>query len=285
MSEDEETNDIVDTTDCLEAAGAFKGMKNFLFAVVIISLLVLQAIFWLDNTGYIDKADSPCPAEGSAFSRPGPVKLCSSATYGRSLWVDNLAAVVKKKSAETKDSAKTIDKQAGLVTEDVSGSSEQPDEAGSTEPDTAGQDKGKISKILMIKCSYAVGLIKAGNFIVILAGMLYVLMLLMTIKISLAGRLGGINHISRAFFLSLFGFVILLPWQVLFPNVIVGAIYTPKELLCPGALSPDGDLASEIFYYLRFSGLWLIVVLLFLGAQIRSIRWSKATLRRLGIIE
>jgi hypothetical protein len=35
---------------------------------------------------------------------------------------------------------------------------------------------------------------------------------------------------------------------------------------------------------MRFSLLWLIVTLLLINAQMRSMRWSKNTLKRLGIV-
>ena len=44
---------LVDTTDCLEAVGVFRGWKNFLFIVTIVCLLLLQASFWVVNTGYV----------------------------------------------------------------------------------------------------------------------------------------------------------------------------------------------------------------------------------------
>jgi len=46
-------NNLLDTTDCLEAVGVFKGWKNFLFVIVLLCLLLLQASFLLVDTGYI----------------------------------------------------------------------------------------------------------------------------------------------------------------------------------------------------------------------------------------
>ena len=47
------TNNLIDTTDCLEAVGVFKGWKNFLFIIIILSLLLLQVSFWLVDTKVI----------------------------------------------------------------------------------------------------------------------------------------------------------------------------------------------------------------------------------------
>ena len=46
-------NNLLDATDCLEAIGVFRGWKNFLFVIIILSLLLSQTCFWLVNTGYI----------------------------------------------------------------------------------------------------------------------------------------------------------------------------------------------------------------------------------------
>ena len=54
---------LVETTDCLEAVGVCRGWKNFLFVIVALCLLLLQASFWLVDTGYV-KVDG-CAENGS----------------------------------------------------------------------------------------------------------------------------------------------------------------------------------------------------------------------------
>jgi hypothetical protein len=107
--------------------------------------------------------------------------------------------------------------------------------------------------------------------------------MLFSLKVSMLGRLGGINHISRAFFLSLLMLILLLPWQRIFGDMVPGAIYTPEELL-ERCSAEAGDVLDKVVYYLRFSGYWLLVLLLLILSQIRSVRWGKAILRRLEII-
>jgi hypothetical protein len=81
--------------------------------------------------------------------------------------------------------------------------------------------------------------------------------------VSLVGRLGGINHISRAFVLALITAVLLIPWQMLGLNVL-GVTWTPEELL--RWLPTKGiDLWNTIIFYLRFS-YWAAVTLLVLLA-------------------
>jgi hypothetical protein len=126
--------------------------------------------------------------------------------------------------------------------------------------------------------------LKTCNFILVLAATMYCLMLLMSLKISLTGRLGGISHICRAFFLSMFVLVILLPWQVLLPGVVAGAIYTPHELLCQWHAKAQISTFWLTLCYIRFAGLWLLVWILLIAAQLRSRKWTRATLRRLGLV-
>ena len=123
-----------------------------------------------------------------------------------------------------------------------------------------------------------------SNESLVIAATLYSLTLLMSIKISLCGRLGGLSHISKAFFSSLFALVILMPWQALLPGVLVGAIYTPAELLAPAECLCMPPIVAEICFYLRFSGMWLVVTLLLISSQSRSIKWAKTILKRLGIL-
>ncbi len=128
------------------------------------------------------------------------------------------------------------------------------------------------------------GLIRLFNFVLILAAVLYCLTMLFVLKVSLLGRLGGINHIARAFFLALAFAVFLLPWQRFFPGVVLGAIYTPAELQSACAKAADYKIGLTILHYLRFTGFWLLVLLLLIFAQLRSARWAKAILRRLEVI-
>ena len=40
-------DNLLDTTDCLEAVSVFRGWKNFLFVITFFSLLLLQVVFWM----------------------------------------------------------------------------------------------------------------------------------------------------------------------------------------------------------------------------------------------
>jgi len=238
MNEDQaKQNKLVETTDCLEAVGVFRGWKNFLFVIVILCLVLLQVSFWLVNTGYV-KAD-----DGVKSDKPTVVD-------------------------ENKE-------QVGNVNEAIE-EANQPGEAGAEKQQQAGPLFG-------IRFKHLAWGVRFVNFVVVLAAALYCLTILFALKVSLLGRLGGINHICRAFFLSLVIVVLLLPWQLVFGGVVAGAIYTPGELLSACG-NEAGGIFEAVLHYLRFVGYWVLVMLLLTFSQHRSCRWTKATLRRLEVI-
>ena len=234
-------NNLVDTTDCLEAVNVFKGWKNFFFIIVILCLLLLQVSFWLvDATDYVKTDDD----------KSGPV------------------------AAAVKDTEK-IKEAAEKVTDEPN----QPTEAAPQKLEQQG--KSPLFEITFERLAWVIRFV---NFVLIPTAILYCLTMLFGLKVSLLGRLGGINHISRAFFLSLVFVVLLLPWQRFFGGVVFGAMYTPDELLSRCAAAEDYRLFGTILHYLRFTGYWLLVLLLLIFSQLHSSRWAKAILRRLEVV-
>ena len=182
-------NSLLDTTDCLEAIGVFRGWKNFFCIIVILCLLLLQASFWIVNLGYI-RGEYP----GS--------EVQSSMT-------ESTDSEVQSAPAPTIADANNITS----TTPEVS-SEPEPAEAAVIEKSLFGVTFAHL----------AIG-IRVVNAILILAAILYCLTVLMALKVSLVGRLGGINHISRAFFLSLIMMLLLLPWQRIFCDILIGAVF------------------------------------------------------------
>ncbi|MCK4959051.1 MAG: hypothetical protein KAT00_06615 [Planctomycetes bacterium] len=307
MTENERTSDIIDTTDCLEAISAFKAMKNLLFVISLICLLILQLTFWINHLGYIDKDD--CAAAGGTAAQ----EKCDTKTPSVQQAGDQCAGGVMTLAAVTKDEPTDEPEETEITTnqdrirarakeatkelappetpavdtptaDTTAEADEEETEVERSEiPIYRDPDPSDTGKSLL-KCRHISCVIRACNSILIISATLYSLTLLISLKISLIGRLGGINHISRAFFLSLFVLVILLPWQQCFPGMIVGAMFTPDELLCGWNMTADTSILEQIFYHLRFIGMWLLVLLLLIFAQRRSIKWSTATLKRLGIL-
>jgi cell division protein FtsB len=254
LEQDQQKN-LIDTTDCLEAIEVFRCWKNFLFVILILCLLLLQASFWLVNTG--------CVATEQAGGDKASVAAASNA--------EQAAEAAKAKKEDIKKAAEQV------------AASDKPAEAAPSQP------QYKFAKLhLNVEFKHLAWLISFVNFVLVPAAILYCLTILFSLKVSLVGRLGGINHICRAFFLSLVFLVLLLPWQILwrrfFAGEIFGAMYTAGELQASFTALKDSGILYKTFYYLRFSGYWLIALLPLIFSYIRSCRWSKATLRRLEVI-
>ena len=230
MNDDQaKESSLVDTTDCLEAVGVFRGWKNFLFVISLCSLLLLQASFLFVTFDVVEAGETQ--------------------------------AVGGQEQIEEAAGKVTADPNKPIVT--------------TSKPKT---------KLFAMTFGRLAKLIQFFNFVLVLTAVLYCLTLLFSLKVSLLGRLGGINHIARAFFLSLTFAVLLLPWQKFFPGVVIGAMFTPVELQSACAKAGDYHIFTTILHYLRFTGFWLLVMLLLIFSQLRSGRWSRAILRRLEVI-
>ena len=258
MNEDQERqNNLLDTTDCLEAMGVFRGWKNFLFIITVLCLLLLQASFWLVDTGCVKTGEAESASAAVAAEAAKETVEAVEQPIGET---DEIQQAAKKIAAGPNQPAKAV-----------------PQEPQQPEPQEAGGRFG-------IKFEQLSWLIRFLNFVVILTAALYCLTMLFSLKVSLLGRLGGINHIARAFFLSLVFVVLLLPWQRFFGGVVAGAMYTPAELSSSSGVAGARGTFEVMLYYLRFTGYWVLVMLFLMFSQIRSGRWARAILRRLEVI-
>jgi len=306
-------NNLLDTTDCLEAVGVFKGWKNFLFVIIILSLVLLQASFLLVDTGCIKIDDQPVSREPAVAGDvtdldEGHAELISEDVQEIIEPMQELAvepnepveAVVPEEVAEPEEIAEpeqAVEPEEIAVPEEVTETEEAVEPNEVAEPNQPAEPISKAAEHKLqraiawppveflsgVTFEYLSWVIRIVNAVLILTATLYCLSMLFSLKVSMLGRLGGINHISRAFFLSLLMLVLLLPWQRIFGGMVPGAIYTPEELL-EWSSAEATDIFDTVIYYLRFSGYWLLVLLLLILSQIRSIRWGKAILRRLEII-
>ncbi len=257
----ERKENFVDTTDCIEAVGVCRGWKNFLAVIIILCLLPLQASFWLVDTGYVkaESGETDVSEKLSAAGMPADTKPVSE------------EGIVSVEQGEKKQSTTEENEIEEAAKKAIVGDPTDREEK---------VEQSQQARLFRIQMRHLFWVIRFCNFIIILASVLYCLTLLFSFKVSLIGRLGGINHICRAFFISLVLIIFLMPWQKYFNNVVVGAIYTPDELIkwCSAE-------KNHIFYiavhYLRFSGYWLLILLLLIFSQWRSSRWAKAILRRL----
>jgi hypothetical protein len=264
MAEDAKKQDqLIETTDCLEAIGSLKNNKNLFFFIIFLCLLILQGIFWLTPTQYVEK-----PGMETTQAAVAPVAV-----------IPPLAAPAEKEKDKVVKVEKKNEKIEKAVQELVIDSNTEPNEPNSPAP-----AKTIIIPPIKINFSQLSWAIKACNFLLIVGSIMYSLSLLFAMKVSLVGRLGGIRHITKAVFVSFWIMVLILPWQLLFKDVICGTIYTTAELLGAWQGFDRTNIFANAVMFLRFTGLWLVVVVLLFWAQIKSMRWSKNTLKRLGIV-
>jgi hypothetical protein len=242
MSEDgKKQEQLLETTDCLEAIGTLKSNKNLFFFVCFICLLILQGCFWLMATGHIN--------------------------YG-----------------STEPNAPAIEKAVRTVIAAPASSNTADINAVKADPNDGWQKysaKIATTKIDFNKVAWA---IRVCNYLLIISSVVYAMTILFGLMISLVGKLGGISHVTKAFFISLLFIVVIMPWQTLFQNVGIGTIYKPAELLASWLLYPDMNTIDRSFMYLRYVGLGAVAILLLLWAQVKSMKWSRNSLRRLGIV-
>ena len=201
----------------------------------------------------------------------GVVLVCLLLTQA-AFWLINLKIVETPAAANTGDSAVA---PTAVVT--------PPGQTAKPAAEKGAASGGLVAKLLpSLDFGYTARVVELLNGVLVIAGVLLAASIFFGLMVSLVGRLGGINHISRAFVLALIAAVLLVPWQVLGLNVL-GVTWTPAELV--RWLPTKGtDLWNTVIFYLRFSGYWAAVTLLLLLAQIRSTCWSKSILRRLEII-
>jgi hypothetical protein len=272
-------NNLLDTTDCLEAVGVFKGWKNFLFVIILLCLLLLQASFLLVDTGCIeiDQAAVAEPAAATKVAEPDKVPAEPPAVKVPDVPQPVLELTVEPKVVPEPNEPAVPEEAAepNKPVEPISKARDVKLQRAITWPPT--------ELFSSITFEYLSWLIRVVNAVLILTATLFCLSMLFSLKVSMLGRLGGINHISRAFFLSLLMLILLLPWQRIFGGMALGAMYTPDELVKWNSIQ-NKDIFEQVLYYLRFSGYWLLVFLLLILSQIRSVRWGKAILRRLEII-
>jgi len=229
---------MIETTDCLEAIGVFRGWKNLFYVILLVCLLLVQAAFWLVDLQIVPTGggDSPTaagvsPAEPNAVAKTATASAEPNAAPGRAARAARLPAQVLQKL-----------------------------------------DAGHLERT-----------VELVNGILIVTVVLFTLAMFFCLMISLVGRLGGIRHISRAFFLSVILLVLVVPWQTLVGSRLPGVVYTFPELV-NWLTMKDESLVNTVVYYLRFSGYWLVFLLLLIVSQLRSSRWTKSILRRLEII-
>ena len=281
QAQTQKSDPLVDATDCLEAGKTFKSVRLFFFTLIILCLLCQQGIFWAHWLGYIKDSGNAVQCDGNRCKISGIIPLqAETPAMEETQEAEEVSALVSDVSKE----AEQVAEQLQVEAEEMDTPIQLPDEVVNESMGTAVKtEKGKKFTLSQNRVSRIIILC---NYILLISAIMYSLVLCMSIHVSLVGRLGGVEHISKAFFCSLFALVLLLPWQSTFPGVLCGGIYTPMELF--NGCSVKGQeckIMGMVLMMGRYVGIWLIILLSYISSQVRAAKWYHATNRRLGIVK
>ena len=238
-----------DKKDALEAFNSFNGARNLLFWLfLLIPLLVAQAGFWTVQSGRLDQVLIIADDEALA--------------------VETVAIAEQPEATEKPEAAKNK----------ISAADDKDEKTESMTPEESSH-KSNMSESLE---KLIQGGIKTSNYILTFVAVIYCLVLLIGMKLSLVGQLGGLADTSKAFFLSLIVMVLILPWQHAISSEIHGTLFTYEELTNSYlSLVNSNDPKQYALYYGRFVGLWGLTMLLLVAAQWRSHQAVRKIRRRL----
>jgi hypothetical protein len=289
----DQQKNLIDTTDSLEAIAVFRGWKNFLFVVLLLCMIGIQVGFWLLHSGNVNKSNPKnCVAGGVKVSMLAATENTAEAETTDSskdsgqpnekseqqkpVEKEQIQQAAKKVAGDANATQPAAEQQVQVKRDREK--AEQTGQAGEQTEPQAGAE-GHI-----LNFGQFGWFIRFFNWIAIFAALLYCLTLLFSLKVSLTGRLGGINHIARAFYWSLLFAVLLLPWQKFFAGVFTGYLATPHEMLSASLAVKDADMLAKALFYIRYVGFWVVLLILLFVAQSRSSKWIKATYHRLEVI-
>lgn len=263
-------NDITGLNDILETISVLRSAKNFLFMVSLLAMIVLGCIFVFSRVGIIEYPWNEPPAVSSND------ESCGAQQPSDGSEIPSLAAVVEQQTQEiaqealpqAADTAQADDAE-NLPAQDA------PQAQQSGEQDMSEQAPIEINaKKWKLEWKAAAVLIRLCNTVLVFSLTLYCFTLLVGVKITLVGRMSGVCYAVSGMFLSMAAAVFFMPWQAAFPGVgIAGAMYMPYELACAAAGFANFSSFDVMMFYARYAGLWLLVMVLLLMAQGRSMCW------------
>lgn len=202
--------------------------------------------------------------------------LCLLVVQG-GFWLIDQGIIKPKPEAEGLDASAFVSPEALVADANAT----QPLVAEVAEPNEA-PDPSAPSFLKAFDLACLTKTLRIANGLMLLSGFLFCLTLLFSMTITIVGRLGGIRHICRAFFMSLIMLVLLLPWHVIFDSLVCGYLYRPEDLVLACA-QKSTELLPLILHYLRFAGFWLVVCGFLMAAQMHCRRWAHSIRRRLQI--
>jgi hypothetical protein len=274
--------DMIEVTDSLEAVDAARGMRFFLFWFILFpALLILQIMFWLNWAGRISSDEAQPTAWLSRLTVSAPVALAAEVPPAAEepVPVEKQTQASKEALADVPPMIPSSEIEQGVSEVTGAESAEKP-----AEPQAPAAAESNFLANFAISRSVAAGIVKVCNFLILMAAILYCLILLLCLKISLVGRLGGLFHVTKAFLIALLFLLVLIPWQVVMPRVMIGALWLPGELFGGAWDNIQDSIFWQILYYTRFCGLWFVAFVLLFWSRLRFVKWRRATLRRLGVL-
>ncbi len=160
-----------------------------------------------------------------------------------------------------------------------------PAETSESEPNNAAEApvsslSQAIDGVTSVHLERILALVNGVGFV---TAVLYCLTLMFSMMITIVSRLGGIRHISRAFFLSLIVLILLIPWHATLEGSAVGVLFNAQDLAQSMTAKQEG-LYPTILHYARFCGYWVVTLVMIFVSQVRLGRWTRAMRRRLEII-
>ncbi len=125
----------------------------------------------------------------------------------------------------------------------------------------------------------------ATKFVALVAAVLLSLMLLLAVKLSLVGKLSGIDGYMSSFLWSLVLGVMLIPWQQLLNfELASGALFNLGQLKAalaqvkPAFGAQDPSRIARLLFYLRFAIYPIAALFVMLAVQVKFARGLRATL-------
>ncbi|HSV27704.1 MAG TPA: hypothetical protein VLH60_07410, partial [Sedimentisphaerales bacterium] len=179
-------DDIVGTTDYLEAITVFKATKNFLFVVTLFGLVLMLASFFVANSQYAS-------FEGTIAAQ----RAASEDVLARGIGELAAKAIshVEEVTAATEQHGPNLPRSAAM-TRPV-GTADDAAHAATEPADANEAAEAQQVPPFRIKFQWIAWVLRVGSFAGIITTTLYSMMLAFCLTISLVGRLGGINHIAR----------------------------------------------------------------------------------------
>jgi len=245
----------IDPVDAMEAYNTFRAGRSFFFILLFVGMLIVQVSFWVVDRGAVDATLA------KQHDYYGMMPIVQDSQVGRTMFI-----------AGAEESPDQFAPEQGEIPPPPSAPS---DEANAEEKESA------KSIALLVETS-----LEVSNFIMIFSAVIYCLCLLIGMKLALVGRLGGLADSAKAFFLALVAMVLIVPWQGLFHSSIAGTLFAYDELINQYIqIRETSGLAGYVLYYGRFTGFWLLTMVLLVLAQWRSHKAAQAIGERLSAVQ